>query len=104
MLVIGLCCTAAGTPSFPRHHCSHSAFTHGKEPVSLEVLCMFSNILEYGFLQSGYGSCCYTIGALPFLLQKQYKGPIHRRTLYNIYRRSVYTKNNFICKCKAHDE
>jgi hypothetical protein len=45
--------TAARTSSSPhRHLCS--SFSHGKEPVSLKVLCAFSNALQRGILPSSY--------------------------------------------------
>lgn len=68
ILVLRLHRTAARTSSSPHRRRSGSAFTSEKEPVSLEVLCTLSNVLQFRILRSGY--CCWysTTAAIPFPL------------------------------------
>jgi hypothetical protein len=65
IFVFAFRCTVAR--SSLHHCCSRSAFAHGKEPVSLKVLCTFSNVLR-----CGYHCHYYTTATLPYPLQEPY--------------------------------
>jgi hypothetical protein len=68
-LEYGLRCSAFRKPSSPCHCCSHSAFPHGKEPVSLTHLEMWS---DKKLCNVDYRCQYSTAAALPFPLKKLY--------------------------------
>ena len=67
MLALGLHCTATRMSISPCLASSHSAFTHGKEPVSFRILCMVSSVSQCGWR---WWNC--TRAALQFALRKPY--------------------------------